>query len=453
MIRNPAVLLYDANGNPVVVQDDTTMDVNQPGVVMAGYDRNANKSRFLSLDVHGNLLALSNIPTYSQSVFGETKVAPPYLIGNIVNKYNLDTSYFGTSTVGGGSVVHVPNQSSIKLSVTSANGDIAKLRTHDYYRYQAGRSLVARISGFHGNSGVAGQVRRWGFFDENNGLFWQLNGTDFQVVRRTSTSGTPVDNVVNQASFNRDTMDGNGESGVNLDLTKGNIYEIQFQWLGAGLVNFFINATHVHQMEIPNTIVGPYMRTAVLPISWEIENTSASSVGEFTFICGSVTIEGGEDTPFYSFGAYNSSEITAGTTEIPILSIRPTETFNSIENRMQIVPILLKVSNEGGRASYRVVLDGNLTGASFTQADSNSGTEFDESATALSGGTTLTWGLMPNSIDSATVDLTSFFHAYSRTLRRFAFGTDRNILTVTGKYEKSSGETDMWASFTWQEAR
>lgn len=49
---------------------------------------------------------------------------------------------------------------------------------------------------------------------------------------------TPNDTWVHQTDFNIDTLDGNGESGMVIDPTKLNVYQIDFRWLGVGRIRF-----------------------------------------------------------------------------------------------------------------------------------------------------------------------------------------------------------------------
>jgi len=58
-----------------------------------------------------------------------------------------------------------------------------------------------------------GCVKRLGTFTNFNGMFFELSGTDFNVVvRRRLTDGTLAEERVNRANFNNDKLDGNGLS-------------------------------------------------------------------------------------------------------------------------------------------------------------------------------------------------------------------------------------------------
>lgn len=389
---------------------------------------------------------------YGADAFGGIRVSQPFSLLDWTWKYSVDALEWETSLAGSGLATHLPDESSVRLSVSTANADRVRMRSNTHYRYQAGKGLRVLQTLVHADVGQTNQTRRWGLFNDNDGLFWELSATTLRIVRRTSTSGSPVDNATAQSSWNVDKLDGTGISGVTLDLTKGNIYEMDLQWLGVGTVRFFVNGILVHEMANANTYTVPYIKTAVLPLQYEVVNTGASTASNMKAICCAVRVEGGEGPPEYSFAAFNAADVTVGTTEIPVLSIRPAATFNSIENRMLILPRILTVSSEGNRAGYRLVIGGALTGASWSAADANSGVERDSSATVLTGGTTLIRGFLPNTNEQAIVYLEQMFNHHARKLCLSAFGT-APILTVMMVNEAAAGNTSGRASLTWGEVR
>jgi hypothetical protein len=61
-----------------------------------------------------------------------------------------------------------------------------------------------------------GCIKRVGMFTNFNGMFFELSGTDFNVVvRRRLTDGILVEDRVSRNNFNTDKLDGNGPSGQN----------------------------------------------------------------------------------------------------------------------------------------------------------------------------------------------------------------------------------------------
>lgn len=391
-------------------------------------------------------------PIYNQTVFGQSRVATPLTLFDHINKYELDARELDTSVATGGTVVHQPLHASVRLTVTGSNGSQAKLRTKTYFRYQAGKSQTVLLSVIHADIGQNNQTRRWGYFDDSDGLFFALVGTTLQVVRRTSVSGSVVDNSINQSSWNVDKLDGTGTSGVTLDITKGSIYEIHFQWLGVGVVRYFVNGILVHEILNQNSLSSAYMKTAQLPLSWEVINTGASTSSFMDSVCSSISSDGGNYPSTLSFSAANTADIVVTTTQRPVLSIRPKATYNSIENRMLLLPILASIRTEGARIGWRIVMNGTLTGFSFNSVDVSSSAEFDIASTAISGGEQLYLGFLPNSNDREVLDVSNMFDILLRKLRRAAFSSNVDVLTITAVNE-ASGSTNVRASLTWKEVR
>ena len=87
-----------------------------------------------------------------------------------------------------------------------------------------------------------------------------------------------------QAHFNLDTMDGTGPSGVPLDLTKSQIFVIDYEWLGVGRVRFgFVFAgaiVYCHDAVFANTVGSVYMSTPNNPLRYQTEATGGSPPAE-----------------------------------------------------------------------------------------------------------------------------------------------------------------------------
>lgn len=444
-----------SDGYRMAVKDLQTINDGYEGLLIAG----RNDDLLLSPNVVNHLkvnqygAALIAPYAYGRTVFGEFRVAENITLGTYLHRYNVDPLLYETSTQNAGTVTHDANNASLQIACTSAATDFAKLRTIRYFRYRPGKGMLIRQSVFHSSTSTTNSVRRWGYYDDNDGLFWELNGTDLRIVRRTSSSGSPVDNVISRSSWIGDKLDGTGINGITLDLTKDNLYEIQFSWHGANVLSFFINKILVHQIYLFNVIAGPFMRQCVLPLSYEIINSGASTSSNFKLVAASVLIEGASTLPAQIFGAANTSDISVTTTERPLFAIRLKSTFNSIANRMIVFPEKLFVQTEGNRAGYRLILNPTtLTGASWTSVDNNSGVEYDQSATAYTGGVSLLRGFLPNTNDGTQVDLSHLFSEDNTSIVIPSISGVSNILLITGVNE-NNGTTLMKASLTWSEVR
>lgn len=402
-----------------------------------------------------NNSTIQDLTSYNYSAFNVLKVAPAFTLADLVSKYGRDQQEFGAYTASGGVVSDVLTESAINLAVNGTNGSTAKIRTHTYFRYQAGKGQQIMVTCHHADVGKTNQTRRWGYFDDNDGLFFELNGTTLKVVRRTSVSGVVVDNPISQVDWNTDKY-------ADLDLRNGNIYEIRFQWLGVGDVWFYINERLVHCMEHKNKLPVVYMRTASLPVSLEVINTAVSTASSMTAICASVISEGGSSPPEYSWAAYNSANITiGGNASRPILSIRPMAAFKTLVNRVLVIPLSVSMSSETNRAAMELVMNATLgdggTPPSWSSVNSESAVEYDVAADTISGGEPITRIFAPSSGVGGAVailDLIEIFgHVFSRRkLRQSAFATSLDTLTLVA-YNEQGGNSLFRGNLTWGEIR
>jgi len=379
---------------------------------------------------------------YTVSAFAEQRVSIPYGLADIVQKYGRNARLISSSLTGGGGIADELTMSGFRLSVDGVAASAARARTNEWYRYQTGRGHQILQTVICADAGQANQTRNWGYYDDSDGLMFRLVGTTLNVVRRTSTgeSGgtlvTPYEQVVASSSWNVDTLDGTGNagnpSGTLLDVSKGNIYEIRFQWLGVGTVQFFVNTHLVHQMVHPNTLAYPYMRTATLPLSWEIINNALSTASSFAVICGHVTSESGELPPHTPTVATVAPVTTSAAAEIPILSVRLKTLLNTLGNRTTVVPAHVHTSESAGNRSYVFIrLNPTLTGATFAVAtDATSAVEVDTAATATTGGTLLSRFALPGNGDHE-LNMDNLFKLGARVVRRDAYTGVSDILSVS----------------------
>jgi len=334
--------------------------------------------------------------------FGRGRTSHPETLFNAFFQYDAQPLLMQTVVNGSATATKIANTSAIQLSTVDGTiGHGVDFQSKGYWRYEPGKSLLIAMTGIIG--GAKANVRsQIGYYDANDGIFFDQNN-GMNVTIRTSTSGSPVDAAVAQASWNIDTMSGSGlnPSGVTLDFTKGQIFVMDLQWLGSGRVRFGFNVNgqlyYCHQIQNANLITLPYMNTACLPVHWAIHNTGAAS-GATTMQanCASVIAEGGNDIPSaLPFSANNGTTTVSAASgaRTPILSIQVKTTFNSITNRSKITPNELTLSITGANnILWELIYNGTLTGASFASVDANSGVNKDVAASAISGGTVVASG-------------------------------------------------------------
>jgi hypothetical protein len=396
--------------------------------------------------------------------FGSMAVGEPYASKTYSYQYNNQAALFWDRVVGAGATVHESALSSTNLSTTTASGDKITRTSNFYHPYYPGVGNELLMAMQIGDTGKTNVVRRWGLFDDDNGLFWQLSGTTLSVVVRTNTSGSPVDTVINQTNFNLDRLDGTNGLNLEVDVTLGNIFWIDYQWLGTGRARFGVYEPGgaklvAHVIENANKPTSfPYMATGTLPFRLEQENIgTAISASEMRSSCAvlrhssKVILDGNRHS---DDSGIKTVALASG--EIPIFSARPKTTFGGKPNRAFFKGRSFNIVNLGTEAVRVRILGGsiaNLTGSAFAEHASGSILELDTTATALVGAG-------PHSIVSYIIPANgSIFvqnvaddDAHNFELYLGADGTTQTTLIMTAECLTGT-TTNIIATVNWEESK
>lgn len=249
-------------------------------------------------------------------------------------------------------------------------------------------------------SSWSGGSVKLGLYDDQNGLFFEFDGSTFYIVRRSSTyqiagsvtvtngSNTvtgintgfskqltvgdyivikgasyrvhsitsdtsmtinpsyrgatisspasaivskTIDTKVPQSSWNIDKMDGTGASGFNVDLTKMQMFFIDYSWYGAGAIRWGLRAnngiiTYVHKIANNNTNYEAYMRSGNLPARYETSTFPFVTTTTATIASGDTTINVASTAGFSNSGTV-AVRNAAGTYEYINYTGKTTTTF------------------------------------------------------------------------------------------------------------------------------
>ena len=320
--------------------------------------------------------------------FGRARFSQPYTLFDSQNRY-AQNGYFDTELTGSGTSTYVANESTVEMETTTASGDKVIAQTKRSFAYQPGKSLLV-LNTFVMSAAQEELRMRIGYFNDQNGVFLQRTGSTLSVVRRTYVTGAAIDTVVNQADWNGDKLDGTGDSGFTVDVTKTQIFWQDFEWLGGGSVRcgFVINGQAIicHTFKNANNLTSVYMTTAILPIRYEIENLGAiASAAKLKRISSTVASEGGYER---KVALNTSARMTAQNNSIstsfkPLVSIR----LASGRTGAVVLPDGYSVLGSGTNGQFEIVMVRNptLTGASWV-ASSSANVDYDISATSYTGG-------------------------------------------------------------------
>jgi hypothetical protein len=389
----------------------------------------------------------------SIDAFGRLRVSNPFTLFDGTQRYRDDEFKWNQVDTGAATSTFLPNESSMLMSV-SGNGDSAVRQTKQVFSYQPGKSLLTLVT-FVMNTPTAGLRQRVGYFGAQNGVYFEVDGVDINLVIRKYTGGTVDDTTekVPRSQWNGDKMDGLGGqsniSGVTLDVAKAQIFWCDVEWLGVGSVRcgFVINGQFIvcHIFHHANILDKVYMTTASLPVRYELTSTGAA--GTMRAICSTVISEGGYSNRSQSraIGTSLTGRELSNTVYRPLVCIR----LKSANIDSIVVPTKFDLYGlQLAAFGYRVILNPTLTDANWTPAGNNSSVEYDLSATALTGGTVIDQGIFVGSNKGGTASVSSSDVDFSNQLGRTIAGvSDIWCLAAIA----TTNNDDAVASVSWQE--
>jgi len=434
-----------SNRVPVTIDPAESVEVTQD----THDDLNANANiQIGDVDVSGSNRVPIEREETSVDAFSRSRVSNPLSIFDVQHQYNTQPLIWDDTLDNGGTITHLPDESAVRMRVTTADGDAVTRQTKEYFRYEPGKSQLIFITGILGAQ-KTGVVQNIGYFDDENGMFFQMTDAGvnpgLRIIRRTNTSGGVVNEVTPQVQWNIDTADGSGASGFNIDASLVQTFVIDLQW-GIGRIRYgFMQGgqiIYVHGDTTANESSVPLTTTANLPLTYQITNIAATAGNtDMKQICSSVITEGGISGLAFPFSANNDSTPISVITRRAILTIRPKSTFNSITNTGLIVPNTFSVLSVTESVFYEIVYDGTLGGApSFSSVSSNSLVESDVATTTIAGGEVILSGY-------ASLG-TGVSLGGGELLSKLPFSAGSVLSLVVTSL---GGATDMFGSFNWTE--
>lgn len=328
------------------------------------------------------LLALTELRDLTNNkrmdAFGRTRVSQPYGIFDAQFTYDLNPLIYEQIVSGSGATVTHDSTNRVATMTFSSTptGGKAYVQSYEYIPYQPGKSQQIFITFKHG-SHVANCMKFAAYGDLNNSFEYRTNGLLKQVAILSDTA--IGDQIVNQADWNLDTLDGTGSannpSGYLLDIANIQFFTIDFQALYSGTVRMGFDigneTIYVHQFLHANAVTNTYIQYATLPIRVGMTCTGTVST-TMQFNCCSVASEGGrENTSPYRFDTPECTVTAASATKTHLLSIRPKLTFNSIINRAKINIDSIKILNTGNNPIFWELVIGQAISGTTAFIDVN----------------------------------------------------------------------------------
>ncbi len=334
------------------------------------------------------------------TAFGDLRTAElsPVFQGSF--EYTVDNTELNKNLVtNGGTVTQANAMAVVGTSTTTAS----KARFHSKKRakYRAGLGGLFRFTAKF-TTPVAATIQYIGMADGHgsgaefiNGLTVGYNGTTFGFQRWQND----VLFEVAQSAWD-DPLDGTGASGMTLDQTKINIFQIRFQYLGAGAMELSIEDDTTGRFVVVHTILYANLNTTPSMYSPNyllmIHVDNKGTVSDIIVSCSSYAyfIEGKTTytevhQPLFSSGKQSTGSIT---TELAIFTIRNKSSYvsktNYIDLILEAISVSIEASGANNLATIRVVKDATLGGTpSYSDISAtDSIVDIDVDGTTVSGG-------------------------------------------------------------------
>ena len=411
-------------------------------------------STVISTSGNSNSNILTNLPMLADA-FGRLRVSQPLTLFDSSHRYR-DNGLWNTLATIGGTAVFSPNEGLVNLNVTSTGGSQVIRETAKVFSYQPGKSLLV-FNTFVMAPAQTGLRQRVGYYGIDNGIYIQLRDDILSFVERSAVTGSPSENVVPQAAWNADTMDGNGPSGITLDITKAQILFTDIEWLGEGTVRlgFVIDGNFIvcHRFNHANLIASTYITTASLPLRYEITNEGTATAATLKQVCSTVISEGGYEL--------RGAQQAIGT---PILTPRtfavagtfyPIVGFRLKSTRLDAIAILTAVSllglGNGKNYAWRVVQEATITGGAWATTGADSSVEYNLTGASATGGRILAQGYV-NSSNQGSPSINILKEAlFATQLERNSFTGVASEIVIEMAIDAIGGTLGAYASVDWEE--
>lgn len=444
-------------GTQIGIVSGPSTDYYQQGVVIAGQ----NPYQIAHVDKAGALVTrdVSGSQTFNSA--GLAMSDNLYTLNHYLHTYSKLDEVISEVITGGASSVYNSTERCVDLSVTTGAGDRVMRSTNHRHKHQYGTARVITLAS-RCTSKAGNTIKRWGYFDDQDGLFFQCKGSDLSLVIRSSMGGSIVDTVFNQSDWNGDIVDGSGGlrniSGLDFDCTKLNTYGIDFNWMNTGSAIFFIeyNGERVvlHNFAHANTNSVPYMRTGSLSISWEIINEEATTEPSTVKVYTALVQNAGEFAPEYESFGFRLTPLGGvdldTNDEVVLGAFRSAQTFRGKYNSLRGIAEQIDLMASGPveitvRKNPTVI--GTPTWNEASPDESGLEVSLDLEAT---GGRSLVSSVTKN---EKVIDLSPFFGFGKELVIRKPFSGMASDIYIVTATRLTSTNTNIHASVNWREVR
>jgi hypothetical protein len=337
---------------------------------------------------------MSNTVTidYDDSVlvdpFGRQRVSNPETVFDSKLLYSKQALFWDESLETGSGITsaHAPHEAMVTFTSTEDTAGKFTRQTFMRFNYQSGKGHLIYITGnLLVSGGGTGVQNRIGYFDDENGLFFEYDEGTIKVVYRTNITNAVVDTKVAQSAWNTDKFDGTGPSKHRIYFDNSQTFFIDFEWVGEVRMGLIHDGQLLicHKFRLNNTLNTPFMSTPNLPLRYQMETTSSSPASEMGCICATVISEGGHGPKGgLHYASTDGSSVTCSSENVvyALIGIRLKSGYEGVT--INIESISVQIENASKDGEWLWILNPTVADT-FTYSDeANSSLQVARGATA-----------------------------------------------------------------------
>ena len=308
--------------------------------------------------------------------YGRVRVSSIYTMLESEQTFDNEPLLWYNVTPTGTSITYNSNRSSNILQIDSLTSETVRRQTKMFFKYASGKS---QLFGWTANmdpvgSGTVGITKRAGGFTDNDGVFFEYENGIMYVVRRSSISGSPVDQRIPQSEWNVDRGDGTGQSRITIDWSKMHIFEIVYQWQGSGIIRYQLRFNGrvliLHEIGASNLLENVWCSNPNFPARVEIvgNGINESSSLELACFCVQQEANGNQSAHIHQSIARDLALTTGGDTNVYVLAaIRLKNNYNGA--RVKVLSSQVFSITTNANYYYALVRDPIITSGSYTWTD------------------------------------------------------------------------------------
>ena len=391
----------------------------------------------------------------SYDAFGRLRTSDPTTLFDSKQLHDNAPLYWDDSEVSGASTTstHSTARAATEMGVALNTAGKRVRQTFQRFNYQPGKSQQVLCTGILDRSGGgSGITAAMGYFDDDNGIFVEIDDGTCGMTIRTSVSGSAVDTTVTQANWNGDKLDGTGASGHTLDLSKAQIWWCDIEWLGVGTVRtgFVIEGKFIlcHSFHHSNDVTAVYMSTPNLPVRYEIENDGTGPASTMEHICSTVVSEGGlELKGVVRYKSTEGTHVDANTANSIYAIVGLRLKSAQLDEIIDLVSMSMIVQTSDD-FEWLVLVNPTVAGT-FTYSDETNSacqTAVGDSTNTVTGGTPIGGGFVKASVSGGTIS------AELDNALRLGSAIDGTPDEIVLCCRPLANNADVEGSLTWREA-